>query len=165
MSETAKIKSEMSIKDVLVQIDEILIPLRYLPSRVNLPNKFTVVKITVRRPAYLADPEYYFLVYKNAKGLINVERKLLYYRTKSGRIYSIPISKDDLPKELSAYSRGVHLMIATDPSDKQTVSVLVLPSFEEILSIKGDIEFVNKEQLAISILFNFYPQILSYLNR
>jgi hypothetical protein len=160
--EREKKMNTLEIKNVLIDINEILIPLRFLPSKVKLPKKFIAVKVTIKRRHTLADPEYYFLVYK--KGLMDIERKVLYYRTNAGKVYSIPISKSDLPKELSAYSRGVHLLVARDPQN-DTIGVLLLPNLEEILNIKGDLDFVNEERFVVSLMFHVYPHILSYLNQ
>jgi hypothetical protein len=156
-------QKQTNIKDLLnLNIEEIIIPLKYLPSRIHMPKKFLTIKITVAKPTTLRNPEFYFLLSKNV--FIDIEKKILYYRTRFNRYYSIPIEQDDLPKELKKYTRGLHLYIAKDPKDG-TVGVILLPTTDELLTLQGiDINDIN-EKFLVSLLFLIYDKILMYLRQ
>jgi len=155
-----EIKNKLTIKDVMTQIDKVVIPLKYLPSKVRIPRHFISARVTLRRPGYHADAEFYFLISENA--VIDMEKKILYYKTRSGRIYSLKISEEELPKELSRYTNGVDIFVASDTS-KESVSVLVNLTFE-ILRLQGNIEDVSEEKFIVSLLFYAYNDILIALN-
>jgi hypothetical protein len=163
-----EIKKERTVKDVLMNIRDIYIPLRYLPSKIRIPRNFIVARITLRYtlPARTREETFYFLVSRHA--VIDMVNKRIYYMTRSGNIYAIPLTDDDLPKQLSKYVPGVDMLVISNRKETKGAVVVkevsVLVNFNLVATFEGDIEAVNTEKFLASLLFNLYDDIMFYWN-
>jgi hypothetical protein len=160
-------KKEKSVKDVMLGIQDIYIPLSYLPSKIRIPTNFVVARITWEKrhtiPNLSRKETYYFLLSTNT--VIDMREKELYYRTKAGKVYRIPLTGDELPKQLSKYVPSVDMLIISERKVKGTIvdyETSVLVNFNLITTLNGDIEAVNTEKFLASLLFNLYDDIIFY---
>ncbi|MCI4407858.1 MAG: hypothetical protein JHC26_02110 [Thermofilum sp.] len=154
------------IKDILMKFDDIVVPLRYLPSKIKVPRKFIVARVTlnIRRsiPAMSSEKTFYFLVSEYV--IIDIVNRKLYYKAKSGKTFRIPLFEEDLPKNLSSYLRSVDIDIFSnefnpEPNIINFKNDVLINMTYLVKTFIGNIEFVNTEKFIASLLFNIYDDI------
>lgn len=162
-------EKKIEVRDILLNILDVYVPLRYLPSRIKLPKKFIVARVTlnIRRsiPAMSSEKTFYFLVSRYV--VIDIVNRKLYYKAKSGKTFRIPVFEEDLPKSLSSYVPSVKIdifaeEIKPEPNIISFKNDVLINLTYLVKTFYGDVEFVNLEKFIASLLFNIYDDIVRY---
>ena len=156
-------REKLSIDEILIPVQEILVPAEYLPSTIpayqrlrDAPYKFKVIVVTVKRRSAYWVSEYYFLT--DGESLIDIAERVLYYRTRThGRVYKIRISEEALPKELKYYA-AVRARI--DIIEYGDGDVHVLIDMKRVLELRGDLLQCDEKTFVVSVLFRILPLTL-----
>ena len=149
------------IDNIVKQVQEVLVPAELLPSTIpslqrlqTAPEYFFVVKVSFNFGEYF----YYFLT--DGEAIIDLERNIMFYRTRKGRIYKIPISRRLLPKALNVYAKGIRISITQNITTTPNV-IYVEGEGMGTIEFSGDIESYHPLYLTVSILFHIMPYLPS----
>jgi hypothetical protein len=157
---TSTQRENLSIDEILVPVQEVLVPAEYLPSTIpvyqrlkDAPYKFRVVAVSVKQSHAYWESRHYFLT--DGEGLVDIAERALYYKTRAhGKVYKVKISEGTLPKELKHYARGMRVDIRERDGD-----VHVLVNMKGVLELQGDLTRYDEKNFVVSVLFRILPHL------
>jgi hypothetical protein len=149
------------IDNIIQPISDVLVPVELLPSTIpslqrlrDAPHFFSVITVSVDFGD--ENRKYYFLT--DWESLIDLERLHMYYKTRTGRVYRIQISRNLLPKSLGVYAKGICVSVW---SINGVTHIDVRKNSERgtEIELSGDIRSYCPLSLVVSILFYIIPRL------